>query len=917
MSVTQGVNERLAALTEAGVSIWLDQIRRSLIDSGELERMVREDSLRGVTANPSIFEKAILGSPDYDEELAQLARDNLEAREIYRKLAVEDVSLAADVLRPVWEGTGGLDGYVSLEVAPRLAHDTEGTLEQARQYWELIGRPNAMIKIPGTEEGVPAIEQAIFEGININVTLLFAVEMYEKAAEAFIRGLERRRDEGRTIDDMHSVASFFVSRVDTEADKRLEASGHTELQGTAALANARAAYIRFKEIFYGERFAALREAGAHVQRPLWASTGTKNPRYSDTMYVDGLVAPDTVNTMPMPTLMAFAEHGEIEGATADADPAEVERELAALADAGVDMRDVTDKLLKDGVDQFSVAMKKLLDGIEQRRQAVVTGRPDTIVATLPRDLEQPVAERVKLAAEQEIARRVWRKDESLWGGPGVPEIGNRLGWLTVSEALLEEADDIIAFAHGLAAEGYKDAVLLGMGGSSLAPEVLRQSFGRVKGALALHVLDSTDAGEILDVESKLDLEHTIFIVSTKSGGTIETLSLAKYFESRLGGDAGEQFIGITDPGSSLVELAEQHGWRRVFLADSDIGGRYSALSHFGMVPAALAGIDIRAILERGQVAEQRCQPHEQSVDNSGLWLGLLVGELALHGRDKLTFVVDEPIASFGLWAEQLVAESTGKHGKGILPVAGEPLGPPDSYGEDRVFIHLRNEGTADADRDAAIAALGEAGHPTVVVNVEGPNDLGSLFFFAEFATAVAGWVLEINPFDQPNVQEAKDNTGKVLEEYAKEGRLPEADDADDAALKALLDKLDAGKYLAIMAYLEPSEEIDSAVCGLRSAVRDAKRVATTFGYGPRFLHSTGQMHKGGPKTGVFLQLIHDDDRDAEVPEAGYSFTTLKNAQAIGDLQTLRGHGLPAERIRLEGDPVEALKRLTQKIEEML
>jgi transaldolase/glucose-6-phosphate isomerase len=917
MSVAQGVNERLAALTEAGVSIWLDQIRRSLIDSGELERMVREESLRGVTANPSIFEKAILGSPDYDEELAQLARQNLEAREIYRKLAVEDVSLAADVLRPVWEGTGGLDGYVSLEVAPRLAHDTEGTLEQARQYWELIGRPNAMIKIPGTEEGIPAIEQAIYEGININVTLLFAVEMYEKAAEAFIRGLERRREDGRTIDDMHSVASFFVSRVDTEVDKRLEAIGNSELQGTAALANARAAYILFKDMFYGERFAALREAGAHVQRPLWASTGTKNPHYSDTMYVDGLVAPDTVNTMPMPTLLAFAEHGEIPGATADADPAEVERELNALADAGIDMADVTAKLLKDGVDQFSVAMKKLLGGIDQRRQAVVTGRPDTVVATLPHDLERPVAERVERAAGEDVAPRVWRRDESLWGGPGVPEIGNRLGWLTISESLLEEADDIMAFAHGLAAEGYKDAVLLGMGGSSLAPEVLRRSFGRVKGALALHVLDSTDASEILAVESKLDLEHTIFIVSTKSGGTIETLSLAKYFESRLGGDAGEQFIAITDPGSSLVELAGQHSWRRVFLADPDIGGRYSALSHFGMVPAALAGIDIRAILERAQVAEQRCQPHEQSVDNSGLWLGLLVGELALRGRDKLTFVVDEPISSFGLWAEQLVAESTGKHGKGILPVADEPLGPPDSYGDDRVFLHLRNADNADAERDAAIAALGEAGHPTVVVNVTGSNDLGSLFFFAEFATAVVGWVLEINPFDQPNVQEAKDNTGKVLEGYAKDGRLPEAEDADDAALKALLDQLESGKYLAIMGYLEPSEEFDSAVRGLRTAVRDAKRVAATYGYGPRFLHSTGQMHKGGPKTGLFLQLIHDGDADAEVPEAGYSFTTLKNAQAIGDLHTLRDHGLPAERVRLEGDPVEALERLTKKIEEML
>ncbi|MGZ4202094.1 MAG: bifunctional transaldolase/phosoglucose isomerase, partial [Thermoleophilaceae bacterium] len=772
MSVAQGVNERLAALTEAGVSIWLDQIRRSLIESGELERMVREDSLRGVTANPSIFEKAILGSPDYDEELAELSRQGTDARGIYRHLAVEDVQLAADVLRPVWEGTGGVDGYVSLEVAPRLAHDTEGTIEQARQYWELIGRPNAMIKIPGTEEGVPAIEQAIYDGINVNVTLLFAVEMYAKAAEAFIRGLERRRAEGKSVDDIHSVASFFVSRVDTEADKRLEALGRTDIQGTAALANARLAYHHFKDVFYGDRFASLREAGAHVQRPLWASTGTKNPRYSETKYVDGLVAPDTVNTMPLPTLLAFAEHGEVPGATADPDPAEVERELSALAEAGVDMKDVTDKLLLDGIEQFAVAMKKLLDGIEARRQAVTTGRPDTIRATLPKELEPAVAECVKRAIDEDVARRVWRRDESLWGGPGVPEIGNRLGWLTISDKMLEEADTLEEFAREVSAEGLTTAVLLGMGGSSLAPEVLRLTFGRTKGALDLHVLDTTDAGALVHLERHVDLSKTLFIVSTKSGGTIETLSLARYFESRVRAtvdeDAiGRHFIAITDPGSSPVELAESHGWRRTFLADPDIGGRYSALSHFGMVPAAIAGIDIRAILERAQVAEQRCQNYEPGEANTGLWLGSLIGALALQGRDKLTFVVDEPVSSFGLWAEQLVAESTGKEGKGILPVADEPLGAPESYANDRVFLHLRNEESPDSDRDAAIEGLGAAGHPTVTVGVNDRADIGSLFFFAEFATAVAGWALGINPFDQPNVQEAKDNTGKVLKRYAE------------------------------------------------------------------------------------------------------------------------------------------------------
>ena len=319
MSVGAGVNERLAALTAAGTSVWLDQIRRSLITSGELERLERELSLRGVTSNPAIFEKAILGSTDYDEQIAELAPQGLSAREIYDEIAVLDVQLACDVLRPVWDEADHADGFVSLEVEPAFAHDTDATLKQAHEYWERVDRPNLMIKIPGTEAGVPAIEEAIAAGINVNVTLLFSVESYTAIAEAFIRGMERRLEAGESL-DVHSVASFFVSRVDTEVDKRLAESGHEELRGIAAVANARAAYQRFKELFRGERFAALRDAGAMVQRPLWASTGVKDPHYPETKYVDSLVAPDTVNTMPMPTLNACAEELEVSGATADQDP---------------------------------------------------------------------------------------------------------------------------------------------------------------------------------------------------------------------------------------------------------------------------------------------------------------------------------------------------------------------------------------------------------------------------------------------------------------------------------------------------------------------------------------------------------------------------------------------------------------------
>jgi transaldolase len=363
------VNANLKALTDAGVSVWLDQISRALVAGGELGRMVAQDSLRGVTSNPSIFEKAIIETNDYDELIETLARQGQDAKAIYDAIAVADVQRAADTLRPVFEAAGGRDGFVSLEVQPDLARDTDGTLESARSYWRAVDRPNVMIKIPGTPEGVGAIEQAIYEGININVTLLFSVASYQAIAEAYIRGLERRRAEGKSL-DVNSVASFFVSRVDTNADKKLEAIGGdaTKLAGTAALANARAAYSRFKQIFSGERWGQLAAAGAAVQRPLWASTGTKNPAYSDTKYVDQLIAPHTVNTMPLATLHAVADHGTVPGITAELDHT---ADLAALEQAGIDMNKVTDELLVDGIKQFVGAMNELLAGIEQRRSAFI------------------------------------------------------------------------------------------------------------------------------------------------------------------------------------------------------------------------------------------------------------------------------------------------------------------------------------------------------------------------------------------------------------------------------------------------------------------------------------------------------------------------------------------------------------------
>ena len=902
MSVEAHVNERLEALTEAGTSIWLDQIERKLITGGELERLVREDSLRGVTSNPAIFEKAILGSDDYDEQIAEASEQGLDARQIYEEVAIKDVQMACDVLRPLWEEANGGDGFVSLEVEPAVAHDTDKTIEQAHDFWKRVDRPNLMVKIPGTDEGIPAVEACLADGININITLLFGVEPYERVMEAYVSAMEQRQEKGESL-DVQSVASFFVSRVDSEVDKRLEELDRPDLRGTAAVANAREAYKRFEKVFRGERFATLAEAGCPVQRPLWASTGVKDPKYPDTKYVDTLVGHDTVNTMPMPTLLACAEQLEVEEGTAGQDPS---AELEALADAGIDMDDVTDKLLRDGIEKFVQPFDALVESIESTREGIVTGRPLTIDSSIPDELEPALVERVEKAGSEQVASRIWKHDESLWGGPGVPEIGDRLGWLTISEKMLDHADELNEFVEQVRSEGFTDAALLGMGGSSLGPEVIRRSFGEIPGGLRLHVLDSTDPGAVLELERSLELDKTLFIVSSKSGGTIETLSHMRYFLERSGGD-GKRFVAVTDPGSALVELAKERGFRRVFENDPDIGGRYSVLSYFGLVPAALMGVNVEALLHRAQVSEQNCTSFDQSGSNSGLWLGIAMGELALQGRDKLTFVVSEPIASFGLWVEQLIAESTGKEGKGILPVADEPLGDPASYGPDRVFAYLRNADEPDEELEEKVKELARAGHPVVTLASHGAADLGRIFFFAEFATAVAGWVLGINPFDQPNVQEAKDNTAAVLEA----GDLPEVEPGD---LSELLEGAAPPNYVAIMGYVRPSAEFDEAIAELRAKIRDKTKATTTFGYGPRFLHSTGQLHKGGPPNGLFVQLVHDGDEDAEIPEAGYGFRHLKNAQAAGDLQTLRDHDLPAVQVRLEGaDPAQALRELTERM----
>lgn len=547
-------------------------------------------------------------------------------------------------------------------------------------------------------------------------------------------------------------------------------------------------------------------------------------------------------------------------------------------------------------------------------------------------------------AENRIIHRIWAHDHTVWK-PEPTEITNRLGWLHTAEVMRKNLYRLEELVEAVRAEGYTHALLLGMGGSSLAAEVFRKTFGVKEGYLDLAVLDSTDPGAVLAHAEQLDLAHTLFIVSTKSGTTVETLSFFKFFYNRvadalrpgsgqtLGADrAGEHFVAVTDPGSKLADLAKCYGFRTTFLNDPDIGGRYSALSYFGLVPAALVGVDVSRLLDRALAMASECGPDVAVRDNPAAWLGAILGELAQAGRDKATFAISPAIASFGDWVEQLIAESTGKEGTGILPVVGEPMGPPDVYGDDRLFVYWRlgvplpnppphaREGECDT-HDAAIQGLEDAGHPVVRLDLHDPYDLGGQFFLWEMATAVAGHRLGINPFDQPNVEAAKVLARQMVAEYREKGTLPSGESAPLAA-KALNDFLaqaQPGAYIALQAYLQPTAETDAALLALRTHLRDQFWLATTVGYGPRFLHSTGQLHKGDVGHGLFIQLTAGDPRDAPIPdeagspESSITFGVLKAAQALGDGQALLDAGRRVIHFHLGTDVIGGLKRLMEAL----
>jgi transaldolase / glucose-6-phosphate isomerase len=881
----------LRQLREAGQSVWLDFLRRRYVTSGGLEQRVREDAVAGVTSNPTIFGRAIAGSSDYDEAIARLAtRGVRDPHDAFLDLALDDVRMAADVLRPLHAETGRRDGFVSFELDPALAHDAVGSIAAARDLAARIGKPNVMIKVPGTAAGRDALEELTAAGVSVNVTLLFSVDVYERFALAYLAGLERRLEAGRSLDRVASVASFFVSRIDTAVDPLLPDG--SPLRGHAAISNAKMAYQRFQDVFSGERWQRLADAGATVQRPLWASTGTKNPAYPDTYYVEALVGPDTVNTIPEATLDAFRDHGLVRPSAVTEDLESAEATLSLLPAHGIDLDQVAGRLLDEGLAAFETDLEKLLGAIEERIEAAGPQRRRHMLRG-PAPLEARLQHRLDEATQTELVARLWRRDHTLWK-PDPSGIANRLGWLDLPETMAGRLRELRRFAHDVRADRFRHVVLAGMGGSSLAAEVYHQVFGVAPGAPDLTVLDTTHPRAIASLLSSLDLAHTLVIAASKSGATSETLAHVDLLYNEIG--RGEQFVAITDPGTPLEAMAGRRRFRRVFLNPADVGGRYSALSLFGLVPAALIGADLDELLEAGAEMAAACHACVPDDRNPGLWLGLVLGEAARGGWDKLTPLLPPEVAPLGPWIEQLVAESTGKEGAGIVPVVDEDVGSAEIYGPDRMFVALGYDGEVDR--------LEGTGCPLVRLGRRETVVLGSEIVRWEIAIAIAGHVLGINPFDEPNVTESKDETRLILDRMASgpSRRGPDlGEDVEPDPLEAadLLEKVGTRDYIALLAFVEPDERNAQRLNRARRALRDRYRVATTVGFGPRYLHSTGQLHKGGPGSGVFIQVVDDDkDEDLVLPARRYTLRQLIDAQALGDLLALRRHGRRVARIRL-------------------
>jgi transaldolase/glucose-6-phosphate isomerase len=890
--------------------------------------MVDDAGIRGVTANPAIFEKAIAESDEYDEELGQLIARGKTPLEIYDALIIGDVQTACDALRPLFDRVHGADGFVSLEVSPAIARDTDKTVAEAKKYWAAVERPNLFIKIPANPQGIDAIRQATAAGISVNITLIFSNTVYAQVIEAYLAGLEERVSKGLPVSQIHSVASFFVSRVDTAVDKLLPEG--SALRGKIAVANAKLAYQLFRQSTDSPRWQALEAKGATRQRPLWASTGTKNKAYSDVLYVESLIGPDTVNTLPLATLNAFNDHGKVaETITQGLD--EARAQLNALAAAGIDLEQVCTRLTEDGLDLFANALTSLLKTIEGRSLAQRSLRAMKL-------LEKPGAAfqgGLDRAAKMKAGARLWARDAALWGGGDPARASHRLGWLDLPARMRHDAPELASFALE-AAQRFKHCLVLGP--ASLAAGVFARVLGKREGGLDLRVLDSTAPETVRAAVRGFDLSKTLFIVSGRGPGID---ALYKHFRGEVekagGGNIaapqqdalqstpyGSHFVAIAEEGSPLQQMARREGFWRTWTEPAglgDFGASHGALGFSGLVPAALLGLDVGKLLDAVDQVALASGASVPLKENLAVRLGALLESASAlrpspRGADKLTFLLSPELLPLGGWLEQLIAESN----SGTVPVAGEPLGNADSYGPDRVFISLS---FATEKHDASF--LAKAGYPLVQWQLVDQHALAGEVLRWELASAIAAAVREVEP-SAVTAEKTSELPADVREPSLRANGLALFTNPDHAQLlkkaasttgggespahwiAAHLALGDAGAdYAALLVWLPPTDELHKELRTLQGHVRDTLRLPCTARFGPRALHASQD-------NGVFLQLTSDGGDDLPIPGEAHGFGALFAAQARDELETLLAHGRRALRVHVEdGDSKKVLSILNEAL----
>ncbi len=850
-------------------SLWLDNIHRGLLTSGTLARYIDQCGVHGLTSNPTIYEHALARGHDYDDLLrALMPRHERDPEALFFSLALEDLRAAADLFAPVHEASGGRDGFVSLELSPKLADDADASIAQARHLHDRAQRANLLIKVPGTRSGARAVEELVAGGVGVNVTLLFSPSQYLRAAEAYLRGLERRLAQGLDL-RVPSVASVFVSRWDTTLNAQLD-RGERNCLG---LAVAYHCYDTYRRLYASDRWKRLAARGAHPQRLLWASTSSKDPALAPAYYVERLIYPETVDTVPEATLLSFLNEGQPRATMTEKEA----RLVPDLLARGVDLASAADELQKNGRDAFVRSFLALLDRLQIECRRLRQNPPGR-----SRPSDDPFrTEALEQAAREDLVARLWKHDWTLWG-ERQEGIADRLGWLHIVSGMRPKVKELEGFAAQCRKEGFRHVLWCGMGGSSLFASFVQSLDTPVHDAPRLDILDTSHPDFLRRRLESYRPGETLVVVASKSGTTLETRAQLDLFWSR--DPEGGHYAAVTDPGTPLDELATSRGFLRVFRNDPTLGGRYSALSYFGLLAWVLRGLPLEPLLHAADCMTHACLPSIPPEHNPGLKLGLLLGFHARAGRDKATILLPPPLSAFGGWLEQLLAESTGKEGRGIVPVVGEELASPECYGNDRFFVAL---GGPDAARDA----LRQAGHPVYHDPDLDRAPIGGQVFAWEFATAVAGHVLGINAFDQPNVEASKKAAARILET-----RQPTVSSEPSARI---LERVRPSDYIALQAYIDPESPHVGELQRLRTVLRDRTGAATTLGLGPRFLHSTGQLHKGGPREGVFLQVVDEAMGKLPVPGRSYGFEDVIRAQADGDYEALVDHGMRVARVRLD------------------